>query len=490
MKNFLKLACATTVLLPFSQTEGKTKQSPNFIQILTDDQGYGDLACFGHPVIKSPHIDQLAKDGIKFSNCYAAHATSSPSRAAILTGRTPFRNGVYRWIPANHFCHLPASEITIAQQLRDHGYDTAHFGKWHLSQYKEQNIKGTKRYENFAFDFNKEQPSLKDYGYDYYFATGNVARPDHKNPENFFINGEALGKLEGYSAQIVANQFVKWLKERKDEDKPFFVTIWFHEPHGPVNSDPRFLAYYKRIKDPSLAQYFANISQIDDAVGVITKALKETGEYNETLIWYTSDNGPEGNGFGTFGQTDSPYDRSRFRGETGGLRGRKRNNYEGGIRVPGIICWPDGLKQYGTAAGNISGVPISGYDVMPTLLELAQIQKPSHIVLDGTSIVPLLQGKKLQREKPLYWRNEALIALRSGNWKIVGDSFRKTFELYNLDIDYRETTDVSSFYPEIFERLKKRLIEYDNEVLTEGRDWYKEDKKFTNRIPLIKLRTQ
>lgn len=482
MKNTIKAICITLVL-PISSIEGQTKQKPNFIQILTDDQGYGDLACFGHPVIWSPNIDGLAKEGIKFSNCYSAHATSSPSRAAILTGRTPFRNGVYRWIPAKHFCHLRNSEVTIAQLLRDNGYNTAHFGKWHLSQYKEQHIKGTKQYCNFEFDFNEEQPSLKDYGYDYYFATGNVARPDHKNPENFFLNGEALGKLEGYSAQLVAQQFSKWLKHRKNKDKPFFVTIWFNEPHGPVNSAPRFMAHYKRIKDKSLAQYYANVSQIDNAVGLITQALKETGEYDDTLIWYTSDNGPEGNGFGTFGQTDSPYDRSRFRGETGGLRGRKRHNYEGGIRVPGIISWPNGFKQYNIKAGNISGTPIHGCDVMPTLLELAQIKKSPEITVDGTSIVPLLQGKQFQREKPLFWRNEQLIALRSGNWKIVGDSFRKTFELYNLDIDYRETTDVSSFYPELFEQLKKELIEYDKEVLAEGPDWYKQDKKFINRIP-------
>lgn len=477
------LLIGAALLPPFMASESVAQQRPSFIQILTDDQGYGDLKCFGHPVIQSPNIDNLAQDGIKLTSCYAAHAVSSPSRAAILTGRTPFRNGVYRWIPANHFCHLPASEITVAQLLRENGYETAHFGKWHLSRYREKRIEKTFNYTGFEFDCDPQQPSLRDYGYDYYFATGNVARPDHKDPENFFLNGTAVGRQEGYSAQIVAARFAEWFNNREDKDRPFFVTVWFHEPHGPIHSDPRLVDRYQRIQDKSLAQYYANVTQIDEAVGVIVTVLKQAGRYDNTLIWYTSDNGPEGNGYGTFGTTDSPYDRSRYRGETGGLRERKRSNHEGGVRVPGIVCWPEGFRKHGVRPGNISGTPVIGSDVMPTLLELAGVAAPAQKVLDGTSIVPLLEGRELTRERPLYWRSEHSIALRDGKWKIVGDPLRQAFELYDLCADYRETTDLSPFYPEVFEKLKQRLIAYDKEVLAEGPDWYMRDEKQRNAIP-------
>ena len=189
---------------------------PNFLQILTDDQGWGDLHCFGHPYIQSPNLDRLAAEGIKFTHCYAADSVCSPSRSAILTGRTPYRNGVYRWIPGRSFCFLSAREITLPQLLRQAGYQTAHFGKWHLSYYAERRIPGTHDYEDFVFGgehADPPQPTLRDYGYDWWLATGNVARPNHQNPRNFFLNGRPVGETKGFSAQIVARYFVDWLQQ-------------------------------------------------------------------------------------------------------------------------------------------------------------------------------------------------------------------------------------------------------------------------------------
>jgi len=461
---------------------------PNFVQILTDDQGWGDLGSFGHQFMKTPHIDKLAAEGIKFTHCYSADSVCSPSRAAILTGRTPFRNGVYRWVPASHFCHLPKSEVTLPQLLRKNGYQTGHFGKWHLSHYSEKRIPGGYDYKDYGYGGEiVGQPSMNDYGYDYWFATGNVARPDHRNPLNFFLNGKPMGKMEGFSAQLVAAEFVKWLKEHRAGDKPFFVTIWFHEPHGPVNSDPQFVERYKQLNDPSMRQYLANVTQIDEAVGSIVASLKDAGAYEDTMIWYTSDNGPEGgHEFGTFNQTDSPYGGSRYRGSAGGLRGRKRHTHEGGIRVPGIVSWPNGLKNAGVMPGTISAEPIIGSDIFPTLLEVADIEAPKGIKLDSASILPLLQGKTFTRPRPLYWRNTFhvfQVALRDKEWKIVSNSKRTEFELYNLRLDPRETSDLSQHYPAIFEKMKKALIEYDSEVIAEGPDWWKREKKLADSIP-------
>ena len=201
---------------PGGWLESNKEKKVNFIQILTDDQGWGDLGSFGHDFIQTPNIDQLAIEGIKFTNCYSAASVCSPSRSAILTGRTPYRNGVFRWIPANYFCHLYASEITLPQLLGINGYQTAHFGKWHLSHYSEKRIDGTYDYTDFGWG-HPDQPTMSDYGYDYWFATGNVARPNHKDPLNFFLNGKPMGKMEGYSAQIVASELVTWMKEHRDE---------------------------------------------------------------------------------------------------------------------------------------------------------------------------------------------------------------------------------------------------------------------------------
>ena len=389
---------------------------------------------------------------------------------------------MFHWIPADHFSFLPAKEKTLPALLRNSGYQTAHFGKWHLSFYSEGK-------DGFKFSGASNQPSMKEYGYDYWFATGNVARPSHKNPKNFFLNGKPMGEMKGFSAQLVAEQFNQWMRNHYDKNEPFFITVWFHEPHGPVDSDPRFVEQYKKLKkDPSLCQYLANITQIDTAVGTMVETLKSMGSYDNTLIWYTSDNGPEGpHGFGDFNQSDSAFNGSRYRGSTGGLRGRKRHTHEGGIRVPGIISWPAGLSKAGVKSGSICAEPIVGSDVFPTMLELAGLKPPEDVVLDGGSIVPLLRKGNFKRKRPLYWRNnyyDFRIGLRDGRWKIVGTSNRKTFELYDLYSDPRETTDLSKLETDIFESMKKLLIDYDKEVLAEGPDWWKRDKRVKKNMPV------
>jgi arylsulfatase A len=467
---------------------GKDKRTVNFVQILTDDQGWGDLGCFGHPFIKSPNIDDLAAKGMKFTHAYAPDSVCSPSRASILTGRTPLRNGVYRWIPANHFCHLPKEEITTPQLLRDAGYQTAHFGKWHLGHFEEEKLE--ENFEKGRFKFGGElvgQPSMKDYGYDYWLATGNVARPNHENPLNFFKNGEHMEKTEGFSGQIVASEFEHWMDESLDANQPFFVTVWLHEPHGPINSAPEYLEQYPEIEDPSLRQYYANITQIDDAVGRIVASLKSHGVFDDTFIVFTSDNGPEGHHeFGTFNTSDSPYDNSRYRGSTGGLRGRKRHTHDGGIRVPFVATWPKCFEEHGVQEGGVCAEPIVGTDLFNTALDAAGVDIPDDRVLDGTSILPLLQKKSFQRPRPIYWRNgfhEFRVALRDGAWKILGNTDLTKFQFFNMEDDPHETMDLQQHHPQLFEKMKRELMDYDQEVIKEGPDWYKRESVDQMQVP-------
>lgn len=437
-------------VVPAPVVAAEKPAQPNIIVFLTDDMGYGDLGCYGHPIIKTPHLDQFASQGVKLTQCYAACSVCSPSRAAILTGRTPYRNGVWRWIPEGSPIHLRSSEITIAKLLKARGYDTCHVGKWHL---------------NGKFN-SPDQPQPNDHGFDHWLATQNNAAPSHKDPVNFVRNGKPVGKLEGFSAPLIAEEAATWLKGRKQNgqgDKPFFLSVWTHEPHLPIESDPQYMDLYKELPDADMRQHHGNITQADVAFGKLMKVLGELGLEENTIVIFTSDNGPEGDGT-----------KSRTRGSTGGLRGRKRATFEGGIRVPGIIRWPGQIK-----AGSVSDEPVIGSDIFTTVCDIVGIEPPKDRTIDGASMVPMFAGKPITRTQPLYWRNHLApashrVAIRVGDWKLLGSTDLKHFELYNLKEDSRETTELSARFPEKFEELKALLIEHDGKVMAEGPKWHEE----------------
>ena len=419
---------------------------PNIIVFLTDDQGWGDLGCYGHPVIQSPNLDQFASEGLRLTQCYAACSVCSPSRSAILTGRTPYRNGVWRWIPSGSQYHLRSSEVTIASLLKKRGYETCHVGKWHL---------------NGKFN-SAEQPQPDDHGYDHWLATQNNAAPHHMNPTNYVRNRKSVGRMEGPSAVIAANEAISWLKGRKSSKTPFFITVWTHEPHLPIESAEKYREHYANIQDEGLRQHHGNITQLDDAFGQLMNAVDRMGYRDSTVVIYTSDNGPEGQGT-----------KGRTRGSTGGLRGRKRHTHEGGIRVPGIVRWPGRIKP-----GSVSDIPVIGSDIFTTICEIVDIPLPEDRTIDGASIVPLFDGKKIERKQPLYWRNHLApasyrVGLRAGDWKIVGSDDLSQFELYNIAEDPKETENLAEKESKRFEELKQRLIEHDAAVLEEGPDWWK-----------------
>jgi arylsulfatase A len=444
----LLAALAASLVSPGKLAAREAAAPPNVVIFLADDLGWGDLGCYGHPAMKTPNLDAFARQGVRLMQCYAACAVCSPSRSAILTGRTPHRNGVFTWIQEGSEVHLRTSEIALPKLLKARGYDTCHVGKWHL---------------NGKFN-DPSQPQPDDHGYDWWLGTQNNAAPSHKDPANFVRNRRPVGRVEGYSAPIVVDEAIVWLKDHRDRTKPFFLAVWTHEPHLPIESAPEFQKPYSDLADPDVRQHRGDVSQLDHAFGNLMKALDEQGLADGTFVFFTSDNGPAGDGT-----------KGRTRGSTGGLRGRKASMYEGGIRVPGIARWPGKI-----APGTTCDAPVIGSDLFPTVLALAGAEPPADRVIDGTNALPVLLGQAptVARKAPLYWRLNMAphglhIAIRDGDWKLLASQDLRTFELYNLKDDPRETTDLRDREPTKFAAMRAALVKLNAEIEAEGPDWWK-----------------
>lgn len=446
----IQLHCLVVLLFGIAvAATTRAAERPNVVIFLTDDQGWGDAGCYGHPRILTPHLDRFATEGLRLTQCYSACSVCSPSRSAILTGRTPYRNGVWRWIPEGSQYHLRTSEVTLPELLKERGYDTCHAGKWHL---------------NGLFN-SDEQPQPDDHGYDHWLATQNNAAPHHVNPVNFVRNGTAVGPMQGASSMICAQEALTWLESREGSGNPFFLTVWTHEPHMPIESTEEHMQPYADIEDPDVRQHHGNVTQMDAAFGHLMSGLDRLGYRDNTLVVFTADNGPEGDGL-----------KGRTRGSTAGLRGRKRHSHEGGIRVPGIVRWPGHVRP-----ATESDVPVIGSDLFTTVCAIVDIPLPTDRTIDGANLLPLLlESNPVERSQPLYWRNHLApepyrVALRVGDWKIIGAEDLSSFELYNLREDWQETDDLSGKYPERFAELRAQLVAHDAAVLQEGPDWWKDE---------------
>ncbi len=447
------ITCCLCVSVRTANCEQKprTDRVPNVVLILADDLGYGDLELYGHPLIKTPNLNEFAKRGVTLMQCYSASAVCSPSRSAILTGRTPYRNGVFTWIPENREIHLRTSEITLPKLLKDVGYETCHVGKWHLNSH-----------------FNQPtQPQPNEHGYDYWLATQNNAAPSHENPTNFVRNGKSVGKIEGYSSHLIVDEAATWLKEKRNSAKPFLLSVWAHEPHYPIKAAAEFKALYPNLTDDVQREHHANVSQLDAAFGKLMKTLDELRLTDDTLVIFTSDNGPEGDGVKTPG-----------RGSTGGLRGRKRAVYEGGIRVPGIVRVPKALKNENVIGGTASHIPVIGSDIFVTAVKVAGAKLPTDRVLDGGDLLPALEHKPVKRDRPLYWRcviapGPMKTAMRIDDWKLVADEPLTKFELYDLSTDQKEEKDLSTKEPAKFAEMQAALKKLNAEIEAEGPTWWK-----------------
>jgi arylsulfatase A len=405
MKKSLYYIALLAVLLPACKMsqDGRSENKPNIILMVADDMGWADPGCYGGAA-ETPHLDQLAKNGIRFTDMYAAASNCSPSRAGLLTGKSPAMVGMYNYRPPDHPMHLRDEEVTIAEVLQGHGYSTSHFGKWHLGCLPQDST------------LNHPQPG--DQGFEYSFGTENNAQPSHLNPINFVEDGMRLPQQMGYSCQILADHVISWLDKRVEPEKPFFSYVAFHEPHAKIASPPELVEKYSVFPSAD-AEYLANIENLDSAAGRIIHYLVENSLIDNTIIIFVSDNG------------------SYRQQSNGPLRAVKSYVYEGGIRVPGIIHLPIMDRQ-----GAVIEEAVGFVDMMPTLCDLLQIEPPDHSNLDGTSILGLLKGQEFHRVKPLYWffyRTSPEMALRMDDVMILGkdnDTIPRTHRFSRPDMDY------------------------------------------------------
>lgn len=460
-------------------TNTVSNTQPNIVVLLCDDLGYGDLSSFGHPIIKTKNLDKLAATGIKLTNFYSTSPVCSPSRTGLLTGRSPNKAGIYDFIPSpkksednRDLVHLQAYEETIPAMLKSAGYATCLVGKW---------------YCNSKFN-SDEQPRPSDFGFDHWFATHNNASPSHKNPDNFVRNGEEVGEIEGFSSQIVVTEAIKWLKN-KEKNKPFFLEVAFHEPHEPIASPEDLVQKYLPLsKNREQAEYFANVENVDIAVGRLV-AYFEKNNMDNTLIVFSSDNGPE---------TFMRYERAKHSyGSPGALKGMKLWTNEAGFRVPAIINWI-GKKTFTGTSDKV----VSALDFLPTFAELSGAKLPNRN-LDGESFTALLNNGEFNRSKPLIWAfydaiNERRVVMRKGDWKImakieadgkelphihnlydgnealVKNAKLTDYVLFNLKNDINESEDLSLQKPEVFEEMKKEFQMQYKQLLTESYIWKRE----------------
>ena len=421
----------------------QTAPKPNIVVLFCDDLGYGDLGCYGHPRIRTPNLDQLAKDGLRLTHCYAASPVCSPSRAGLFTGRNPNRMGIRDWIPENSGIFLshrePSREITLPTLLRSVGYRTALSGKWHLNS-----------------RMDGKEPTPGDHGFEYWFATQNNALPNHENPRNFIRNGQPVGELKGNSSKLIVDEALTFLsKVRKEE--PFALFLTFHAPHEVVAVAEVDQADYADVTDPNQRIYHACVSLLDREIGRLLRTIDDRGQRDNTLIFFSSDNGPE---------TLLRYKAAKHSfGSTGGLRGMKLHLTEGGIRVPGIFRWPAKI-----APGQTSDEPFCGLDLLPTLCTLCGVSPPKDRFLDGADASALLlQGKPITRTTPLYWQydralGDYTIALREGKWKFLMDKTFQKVALYDLQADPQEKTDLADQFADVVKDLKIKALRLAKEI--------------------------
>lgn len=441
----LKMLLSCFAAIIFLSATAAAAQKPNIVFIFSDDWGWGDLSCHGHPYIKTPNIDRIAKEGTDFQRFTVASGVCSPSRAAVMTGQFPARysiDGHFAWPDDNARRGMPdwlsPQAPSMPRMLQKAGYATAHFGKWHL-----------------ANNMIPDSPLPSEYGYDTYGA--------------FNCAGEQMPVHED------AQNAVAFIEKSNAERKPFFINLWIHEPHTPFHTVPKYRWRFKDLPEEDNI-YASVLSHADDRIGQVLDKLDELGIAKNTLVIFSSDNGParasQPGKLGLFHDTatGAGYGLNAAKGVTGGRKGFKGSLFEGGIGVPFLVRWPGKV-----AVGAIDETSlISAVDLLPTFCQIAGADLPKGYKPDGLNQVDVLMGKaKTKRHKPLYWKINAAwpadkkkpdhwvsYVIVDQQWKLVSNKSGSYHELYDISSDPYEEHDLKLTHAAVVAQLKQKLSKW------------------------------
>ncbi len=430
MKFVKFLVLSLILLLGFAIMADAQTQKPNIIIVITDDQGYGDLSVHGNPVLKTPHIDQLARESVRLDDYHVA-PTCSPTRCALLTGHWTNRTGVWHTIMGRSM--LRENEVTIGRIFKDNGYATGMFGKWHLG-------------DNYPF-----RPEDRGFTEVLRHGGGGVGQtPDLWDNAYFggsYFHNKTPVEVEGYCTDVYFDFAKDFMEAQLEAGKPFLSYISTNAPHSPYHSPEKYVEPYKDL-NTGVAHFFGMIANIDENVGALRDWLEEKGQTENTIFIFTTDNGTAAGG----GIHNS------------GMRGQKGSEYDGGHRVPFFLHWPGGGYDEEVMIETIT----AHVDIVPTLIDLAGVEPPGDVAFDGVSIRPLLESKDQvsdwpdrilvtdsQRVKdPIKWRKSAVM---TDQWRLVNDATPKgvRHELYEIDKDPGQKNNVIADHPEVAARLKE-----------------------------------
>lgn len=389
---------------------------PHIILVMADDMGYGQTGYAKHPVLKTPNLDAMAANGLRFDRFYAGASNCSPTRATVLTGRTNERTGV-----ENHGFPLRLQEKTLPRSLRDAGYHTGHFGKWHLNGLRGPGVP--------ILGDDSHSPGA--FGFDTWLSA-----------TNFFDLNPILsrqGKFEefaGDSSEIIVAEALGFIASKKDSNQPTFTVIWYGSPHSPMMASDTDRSAFDDLDDNS-AHHYGELVAMDRSIGSLRKGLRELGIADNTLLWFNSDNG----GLPKIKPTT-----------VGQLRAYKGSMYEGGIRVPAIVEWPANIKP------RITQYPAATMDIFPTVAEIVGLPKTSYLQpQDGLSLLPLFAAETGPRPKPIPFSHQHRPALIDNNHKLIRPKPNAPYELYDVANDPGETTNLIKTHPQIAARLTSKI---------------------------------
>lgn len=433
--------------------------SPNVIMIMSDDQGWGDVGYNGNERLKTPHLDEMAANGVKFDRFYAAAPLCSPTRGSCLTGRYPFRFGIL----AAHTAGMRVGEITVAEMLKKKGYRTGHFGKWHIGWVKPEDA-GSRGYYS----------PPDQHGFDEWFATtsavptwdptvtpedwdswGSKPGEPWKGGAPYVHNGkEVTDKLQGDDSRVIMDRVIPFVEA--DKDRPFFATVWFHAPHEPVVAGEEYRKLYSK-HGKARQNLYGCITAMDEQIGRLRQKLRDLKIENNTVLFFCSDNGP----------SDSATKKGIA--SAGPFKGHKHTMYEGGLLVPACAEWPGKIP-----AGQSTKVRCATIDFFPTIAGLCgyEFSKKDQRPIDGIDLMPVIAGNVQEREADLFFGYRRLHegvdgqAVISGDWKLLREAKKSgQMRLFNLKDDPYEQTDLLKSAPEHAERLSQKLRELDADCL-------------------------